>query len=98
MRTRCDRDRQLWTKINRKRALAPAPSLSRLMAVLSEEVGEALVGAAEATHTISVPAPTQRRSRRWLRVNVLLGKLIVGLLVLLAWKGFQLVVLQMGEL
>lgn len=61
-------------------------------------MGEALVGVAEATHVVSTCSPRARRTeRRWLRVNVVLGKLIVGLLVLLAWKGFELVVLQAGE-
>lgn len=67
------------------------------MASVVEEVGEALVGAQITTHAVSTSLPPRRSSNRLLRVNVLLGKLIVALLAVLAWKGFELVVLQMGE-
>ncbi|ORY74988.1 hypothetical protein BCR35DRAFT_306382 [Leucosporidium creatinivorum] len=67
------------------------------MARVQEEVGEALVGAAEATRAVSTSLPPRRRSPRYLRVNVVLGKVILALLVLLAWKGFELVVIQTGS-
>lgn len=60
------------------------------------EVGDALVGTAEATHAVSTSLPPRRRARRYLRVNNVLGKLIIALLAVLAWKGFELVVIQTG--
>jgi hypothetical protein len=66
------------------------------MARAQDEVGDALVDAAEATHAVPTSLPPRRSSRRHLRVNNVLGKLILALLAVLAWKGFELVVIQTG--
>lgn len=63
-------------------------------AAAANRVDESIVAAAQATGVVSTSTPDSSRRRRqirWLRPNILLGKLITAALVFLVYHGFNLV-------